>query len=157
MDIQQAVIYGVFIVLAGSFGSYILKIWNSRNDTITQIKQNGNNVKEFLELRDQYLHLQNAHRQLKSRYQDLKEDGIDYEDLDIDEDDTDDVKLSKIAKGFGIPKGIADALDNKEIQDGIGEILKKNSKPVLNMIDNYLDKKKAPNDPANIDPQTLGV
>ena len=157
MDIQLAVIYGVFIVLGGAFSSYILKIWISRNDEITKIKQNGNNVKEFLELRDRHLALQNSHRQLKSRYQDLKQDGLDYDELDIDEDDDDDTKLSKIARGFGIPKGIADALDNKELQDGIGELLKKNSKPVLSLVDQYLDKKRTTNDPINKDPEYLGV
>ena len=158
MDIQLAVIYGVFIVLGGAFSSYILKIWISRNDEITKIKQNGNNVKEFLELRDRFLALQTTHRSLKMRYQNLKDDGIDYEDLDIDEHDDDDTKLSKIARGFGIPKGIADALDNKELQDGIGEILKKNSKPVLALVDDYLDKKRNNNnDPTNIDHQFIGV
>ena len=77
--------------------------------------------------------------------------------MDINEDDDDEIKISKIAKGFGIPKGIAEALDNKELQDGIGEILKKNSKPVLELVDNYLNKKKGTNDPINKDPELLGV
>ena len=157
MDIQTAAIYLAFFVLAGSFGVYTLKVWNSRNDEITKIKQNGNTVKEYLELRDRFLALQSTHRGLKLRYQNLKDDGIDYEDLDINEDDDDEIKLSKIAKGFGIPQGIADALDNKELQDGIGEILKKNSKPVLEMVDNYFDKKRTTNDPINKDQEFLGV
>ena len=157
MDIQTAAIYLAFFILAGGFGIHTLKVWNSRNDEITKIKANGNNVKEYLELRDRFLALQSTHRSLKLRYQNLKEHEIDFDDLDIDEDDDEDAKLSKLARGFGIPKGIADALDSKELQDGIGQLLKKNSKPVLSLVDNWLDQKKGTDDPTKIEPNNYGV
>lgn len=157
MSPELAVIYSIFGILGGSFGCYALKIWLSRNNEITKIRQNGNNVKEFLELRDEHLALKNAYTTLKTRFKNLKDEGLDLDDLDIDEDDSDDEKLSKIAKSFGVPKGIAAALDNKELQEGIGDLLKKNSGPVLNLVDDWLSKKTPKNDHNNIGQESLGV
>lgn len=146
----------IFLVLGGSFGSYILKIWLRRNDEIEHIRQTGNNAREYLELKEKHQNLMSNFSMLKQKYRTLKNEEIDLEDLDIDEDDEDDVKISKLAKSFGIPKPLADALDNSEFQEGVGQILKKNSKPVLALVDNWLSQKSG-NDQANISNNSYGV
>ena len=156
LNVELMVIYMIFVVLAGSFGTYAMKIWLARNNQIESIRQTGNNAREYLELKDKHMHLVNAHSLLKSRFKQLKELELDLDESDIEPDDEDDVKLSKLAKSFGIPKGISEALDDKDFQEGIGEILKKNSKPVLALVDNWLAKKTG-DDPTNIGPKDYGV